>query len=301
MSKENLYAIGNGFDLHHGIKSQFSDFKRYLIDVDHSLYELIKRYIPVNENWSDLEQVLADIEPEEIKDYARYFLNPHSADDWSDAYHHDYQYEINRIVKGLSVNLKKRFTEWVSQIYIPKPIEVERKRLSLKRNARYLSFNYTSTLPMIYGIPKDDILYIHGEVGNSNREIVLGHAWKPTPISIPNYPDPDEDPDDPRIIEGNEIINEYFKSTFKNVQSIIDANQSFFAGLHRVANIYILGHSLSAVDLDYFKEILKYIDTDKVCWRISYLGDEELGRHRATINTLGINSNNVSFCELQRM
>ena len=298
--KQNLYIIGNGFDLHHGIKSRFSDFKRYLQDVDRALYKLVDEYIPADENWSDLELALADVDPDEIKNYARQFLKSYSADPWSDSYHHDYQYEINRIVEGLSVKLKKRFTEWVSKIYIPRPVEVEGQRLNLNRDAKYLSFNYTPTLSMIYGISKDNILYIHGEVGNSDREIVLGHAWKPTFKPIPNLPDPDEDPDDPRTIEGNEITNKYFENTFKNVQSIINENQSFFASLHQVGNIYVLGHSLSAVDIDYFKEILKKINTDKVCWRISFFGEKELDKHRATINKLGISGNNVSFCELQR-
>lgn len=295
MSQESLYIIGNGFDLHHRIKSRYSDFKNYVQSVDNSLHNLITEYIPVSKDWSDLEQALADTDSESIIDYASQFLESYGADDWSDAYHHDYQYEIDKIVEGLSVKLKSIFAEWVAQILIPKFAEVEGKIVAIDKNAKFLSFNYTSTLSMIYDVPKDNILFIHGRAGNSSQEIVLGHAWKPKDSSKDNFSDPDVDP---RIFEGNEIINGYFKSTFKDVESIIAVNKPFFASLRAVTEIYVLGHSLSTVDLDYFKEIIKNIDIDKVQWKISFYGNDELNRHRVTSNELGID-NNVTFRELK--
>jgi hypothetical protein len=296
VNKESLYIIGNGFDIHHGIKSRYSDFKGYLLNTDNSLYNLITEYIPVSENWSDLEQALADTDSVSIIDYASQFLESYGADDWSDAYHHDYQYEIDKIVEGLSVNLKSKFAEWVAQIFIPKRTEVERQIIGIDKNAKFLSFNYTPTLPMLYGVPEDNILFIHGKAGNSSQQIVFGHAWKPSNLSKGNFPDPDVDP---RIFEGDEIINRYFKSTFKDVESIITANKSFFASLRTVTNIYVLGHSLSAVDLGYFKEIIKNIDTDKVQWKISFYRKDDLNRHKTTTNKLGITDSKVAFCDLK--
>ncbi len=296
VSKEVLYIIGNGFDIHHGINSRYSDFRDYLLGVDNSLHNLITEYIPIRENWSDLEQALADTDSESIIDYASQFLESYGADDWSDAYHHDYQYEIDKIVEGLSANLKTRFTEWVKQLYIPNRAEVEGQIISINKTAKFLSFNYTPTLSAIYGVPKDNILFIHGKAENPNQEIVLGHAWKPSILPKDNLSDEDTDP---RVFEGNEIINRYFKSTFKDVESIIKANRSFFASIRTVTNIYILGHSFSTVDIDYFKEIIKNINIGRVKWKISFYGNDELDRHRVTIKELGINDSNVAFCELK--
>ena len=294
MNKDSLYIIGNGFDIHHGINSRYSNFKNYLLGVDDSLHELITKYIPTEENWWDLEQALADTDSESIIYDASQYLKSYSADDWSDAYHHDYQYEIDEITKGLSVNLKTRFAEWVAQLYIPKRAEVEKQIIGIDKKAQFLSFNYTSTLSAIYGVQRDNILFIHGKAGSSSQNIVLGHAWKPD--ILPKSLDPD---DDPRIYEGNEIINEFFKKTFKNAQSIIAQNKSFFASLRTVSSIYILGHSLSAVDINYFEEIIKNVDIDKVQWKISFFGSDELGRHKATIKKLGIDDSKVIFCELK--
>ena len=35
---KNLYFIGNGFDLHHGIQSRYTDYAYWLIDNDLSLF-----------------------------------------------------------------------------------------------------------------------------------------------------------------------------------------------------------------------------------------------------------------------
>lgn len=117
--KKNLYIIGNGFDLYHEIHSKYSDFKQYLFLNDRIIHDLVEEFIPIEKEWSDLEAALAQIDVNSIVDNASQFLVSYGADDWSDAYHHDYQYEIDKIIKGLSIELKSRFTAWVKQLKIP--------------------------------------------------------------------------------------------------------------------------------------------------------------------------------------
>lgn len=265
MSKESLYIIGNGFDIHHGIRSRYSNFKDYLSDSDRTLHDLVEEFIPVEENWSDLEQALADIDVDSVVDYASQFLVPYGAEDWSDSYHHDYSIEVEKIIEGLSKELKTRFIDWIVQLHIPSRAEVEAKILDLDKTSKYLTFNYTLTLSTIYEIPRDNVLFIHGEGKSPNQDIVLGHAWSPSDIpSLNDVPNPESL--DTRVMEGNEIINDYFGRAFKNTPSIIAANKSFFSSLSEITNIYVLGHSLSEVDIGYFKAIIQNIDADKVHW-----------------------------------
>ena len=58
----------------------------------------------------------------------------------------------------------------------------------------------------------------------------------------------------------------------------------------------MLGHSLSEVDLPYIKKV---VDNAGSCplWKVSYYGNEELERHKATMNGLGVE--NVEFFRLQ--
>lgn len=297
MSKESLYITGNGFDIYHGIRSRYSDFKNYLSDSDHTLHDLVEEFIPVKENWSDLEQALADIDVDHVVDYASQFFVPYGAEGWSDRDHHAYQYGVEKIVEGLSKELKTRFTDWIVWLHIPSRAEVETKILELDKAAKYLTFNYTSTLSTIYEVPRANVLFIHGEARSQNQDIVLGHAWSPSDIpSLNDVPNPESL--DTRVMEGNEIINEYFGRTFKNTPNIIAANKSFFSNLNEISNIYVLGHSLSEVDIAYFKTIIQNIDADKVHWRISHYGDDELTKHRNTMSALSIDNSKLSFCTL---
>jgi hypothetical protein len=295
MPLENLYIIGNGFDIYHGIPSRYSNFKEYLSQKDMTLHDLVEEFIPAEEDWSDLEAALASIDVDNVVENASHFLMSYAAEDWSDSYHHDYQYEINRIIEGLSVSLKKYFGEWIRQLEIPtmEGLSVRPLALEFPITARYLNFNYTPSLTVIYSIPRNNILYIHGEAQNEG-ELVLGHAWNPA--DIPSLNDVD-DPEsmDTRVMEGNEIINSYFGQTFKNTERIISDNTGFFNGLAGLSKIIVLGHSLSSVDEAYFMEIVKNINIDTVQWIVTYYRDKEKNNHKAALRQLGVPESLMDF------
>ena len=299
MPTGTLYIIGNGFDIYHGVSSRYSDFKKYLSNNDRSIHNLIEEFIPIQEDWSDLEVGLADIDIDNVVDSSSQFLVSYGAEGWSDAYHHDYQYEVNRIIKGLSSSLKVRFGEWVRQLKIPTLKELSVQPLSLPISARYLTFNYTSSLTDIYAIPSNRILYIHGEA-RKNQELVLGHAWNPIEIpSLNNISDPESM--DTRVMEGNQIIDAYFRQTFKNSRKIITENGRFFQSLPGLSKITVLGHSLSQVDEAYFKVIVENIDINKVRWVVTYHRDQERNRHQATLSNIGVPANAISFCRINEL
>lgn len=299
MAFESLYIIGNGFDIYHGIPSRYSDFKEYLSDVESELHDLVEEYIPAEEDWSDLEAALADIDVDHIVDNTSKSLMSYATEDWSDAYHHDYQYEVNKIIKGLSSALKVHFGDWVRQLEIPAINELSVRPLRLTTNSCFLNFNYTSSLTDIYSIPRNLILYIHGEA-HENDELVLGHAWNP--IEVPSLNDvPDPEPMDTRVMEGNEIINGYFGRTFKNSEKIISENLSYFSGLGGLSKIIVLGHSLSLVDEKYFKEIAKNIRSDSVKWFVTYYKDDEKVRQREALHRIGIPESAVSFQKMTEL
>lgn len=299
MSLESLYIIGNGFDIHHGISSRYSNFKEYLSVSDSALHDLVEEFIPAQEDWSDLEAALASIDVDNVVDNASQFLVSYGAEDWSDAYHHDYQYEINRITEGLSISLKNRFGEWVRQLVIPTLKGLAVRPLKLPITSSYLNFNYTPSLTEIYSIPRNNILYIHGEAREDDA-LVLGHAWNP--VDIPPLNDvADPESMDTRVMEGNEIINDYFGQTFKNSEKIISDNADFFKSLAGLSEITVLGHSLSPIDEAYFMEIVKNIDVDTVQWIATYYRDEEKNNHKAALSRIGIPKKAMAFCQMSEL
>ena len=94
MTSQTLYIIGNGFDLHHGLPTEYWRFKNYLEQVDREVYDWVENYIAIDEDWAELELSLADLDTENIVTELEGFLVPYSAEYWSDAGHHDCQYEV---------------------------------------------------------------------------------------------------------------------------------------------------------------------------------------------------------------
>jgi hypothetical protein len=299
MTKKKLFIIGNGFDVYHGINSRYHDFRKYLESRDRDLCEKLKEYFNYDNLWSDFEQSLADFDSYYLIENAEDFLVPYSADKWSDAYHHDYQNEISEVVEALSHTLKSRFTSWVLQL--ENPSSANRKRLSyIDASALFLTFNYTQTLQRIYAIPDKNVLHIHGKAEDELSNLILGHAWKPSDrVALSGHVDLDVE--DPRVTEGNQMIDKYFKLTYKPTSKIIKNNTSFFQSLTSVEEIYVLGHSIAKVDIEYFRQIMISINLKSTKWHVSHYGKDELNRHVATMQTLGMKPNMVHFFDLKNI
>lgn len=64
----NLYIIGNGFDIDHGIKSKYIDFKHFLensLDINAKvLLDVIENSYRNNDNmlWKDLEKSIGELD-----------------------------------------------------------------------------------------------------------------------------------------------------------------------------------------------------------------------------------------------
>jgi hypothetical protein len=64
---KTFYIVGNGFDLHHGIRSAYKDFGAFVKAHDSESYRLIENYFPVDDEfWSDFEAGLADFDADSL-------------------------------------------------------------------------------------------------------------------------------------------------------------------------------------------------------------------------------------------
>ncbi len=305
MEEQNkLYVIGNGFDIYHGIKSKYWHFKDYVEKNDKDLFETLEEYFNAEELWSDFETTLAYFDIDSVREYAANYLVDYGAEKWSDAYHHDYQYEIDRIVSLVSTKLKQRFTEWVLQLSIPKKDEIE--QLDISVDSTFINFNYTATLEKLYDVSSTSILYIHNKALDTDSNLILGHCWKPAVHEPKTYTqeeieDMELDTGDTRVNEGEEILNSYFKSTYKPTEQIIAEKAKFFSILKSTTEVFVFGHSLSEVDLIYFKEILKNINIEKVKWTVSYYEAHKIREYRDTLTELGVNEKLLTFKKLEEL
>jgi hypothetical protein len=288
-----LYIIGNGFDLHHGIPSRYSDFGRFLADKDKEAFGFMERYFPVDDDcWTDFENGLAHFDAYSVMDDAGDFLVSYGTENWKDANHHDYQFEIQQIVEAVSTRMKAAFVEWIRQLPIPLPSAVADRRLRIDPSATFLNFNYTTSLEQLYGVASGNIVPIHGDTASTPEALILGHGWAPSERKSFND-DVDHEATDTRVLEGNQVIDQYFEATFKPTMAVIARHQPFFASLASVTQIITIGHSLGDVDLPYFREIIRNIDVDKVTWKVCYHGSAHGVQQQMA--KLGIDPSKIEF------
>lgn len=256
MGPSKLFVIGNGFDLHHRIPSSYGHFRAFIEAQDRHVFNAVEKYLRPSDAWADMEAAFAGLDPDEIIDDLSHFMGSYGADDWSDSGHHDFQYEVDRLVERLSTELRQLFVLWIRQLQIPTKLPVHQTVQVLDPTGAFLSFNYTMTLYLAYGIPREQILYIHGCADQVDQDLILGHGWKPEDRR-PLNDRPDVVELDTRLIEVNDILDSYFSKTFKPSYELISTHAGFFDWLSSVQDVYLLGHSLSDVDAPYFEAMLR--------------------------------------------
>lgn len=289
MRPSTLYVIGNGFDLWHGIPSSYARFKEYVRRRDRELFDAVDRYLPADEDWSDLESALADIDVDNIIDDLGQFMQAYSAEDWSDAGHHDFQYEVDLVVQRLSTELRTRFGEWIRSLVIPTLGTATQRLRSIDTNAAFLTFNYTSTLGSLYAVPHSHVLHIHGEARMQDSELILGHAWNPAQRRSLNDR-PDIEDIDTRLMEAHDILDDYFSRTFKPSERLIREHQAFFDQLSAIETVHVLGHSLSDVDLPYIQALLRVPSVAAAHWYVACRSEQERSAKYDRLVTLGVDA-----------
>ncbi len=294
MSDKRLYIIGNGFDIFHGVKSKYSDFKDYVENNDNDLFEALEEYFNTDELWSDFEETLAYIDTDKIVDDASDFLVSYGADDWSDAYHHDYQYEVQRAIDVVTVALKEHFTKWILSLDIPDTV-----KLKLPASSLYLTFNYTDTLERTYKISPAQIIYIHNKAINETSTLILGHSRQPTPDNSFDK-EADWEDQDVRVAEGNRILDKYFEETYKNTDTIIKEKKSFFGKLSNIEEVFVLGHSISPVDIKYFQTVFNTVSKNST-WTVSYYSDDQKEKFTETLTSIGVSADKINLVKLTEL
>jgi len=104
---------------------------------------------------------------------------------------------------------------------------------------------------------------------------------------------------DSRVLGSEYIKSNYFISTYKNTNQITMAHSNFFSQLNKITEVFILGHSLGAVDIPYFQKIMVSIsNVNNITWNVSFHRRDEKNNHIETLISLGIPKNNIRLIEI---
>jgi hypothetical protein len=75
--------------------------------------------------------------------------------------------------------LVEEFAKWVRLIPVPTTFDLVTPRLRVDPTARFITFNYTTTLQSLYRVAPGYVWHIHGCAADPADRLVLGHGWKP--------------------------------------------------------------------------------------------------------------------------
>lgn len=297
----NLFIIGNGFDLAHGLKTSYWNFREYLQGVNwrylQSLEEMYGFYIWDGSDelytmgcdalkdylWKDFETNLAHIDEIAIIDQGeRVELGLESGDIGIEDTLYDHWNEQYKFIKRLNDFVMS----WISQVNI----DVERITSNINADDLFITFNYTLLLEQVYNIDKYNILHIHGSIDEDDISPVIGHGNKEKIIEISEiYTKSSEKFYEKKAAIYGALAN-FYKNTLKDVDYFLSINEEFFKRLKDVKSVSIIGHSLGDVDMPYFKKIYSNINHDTI-WNIYIYDDNDDNREKYKEKIIGIGVN----------
>lgn len=290
---ETLFIIGNGFDLEHKLPTSYDpDFKEISREFE-QLDNFWDLYQSLEENiWSDFENLLAYPDFEQFDCiFEQYFP------DYASEYEHDrhsiiHQVELNALLRETLIkfveNAEKNFKS-LKQITMYKSI--------FSSNSKFITFNYTSVLQTLYEIKDENILYIHGRLG---EEMIFGYLsddFKPEKMQIDLRGKGRGPYSEKEVNEYFATIDDYYVRTA--YENFYDKIKSFvknprpeliekFLKNCPITEIKVIGHSCSMIDYIYFKMVAN-IYPDAI-WRFRPFDDNTRSRQIELVSNLRINA-----------
>lgn len=266
MRTETLYIIGNGFDLAHGMKTRYGDFRRWLVENERiDVIEELQSACPARMGedfllWSDFETALRQYDIDKVINWS-----------WEDLFLTQFsiggqRYDCPNFFLETQLNhiINSTFSVWARHIQL-----ADKAVCQLPVDALYVTFNYTDTLETLYHIPAGQVLHIHGRA-SVNEELIVGHNRQ---INPSDYWDDRID-----VRENNERMQRLcdMNDLCKPFDRIIESNEPFFQRMKAVKDIYVKGHSCGEIDYPYFKKIKSSVAKDAQWHFEPYTSEDEL-------------------------
>ena len=243
-----LFIIGNGFDLAHGYKTSYGNFREYLSEkgIMAGAFFIPDIFNDASEDdWSNFEELLEDYD---FVDWgSSYASNIYVEDDNQQDRNMSYNNRLNdsyrEIAYSLPSTIKAELCSFIETATAHKSNKIESVENLIKPRDLFVTFNYSFTLEEVYKIKKNQILHIHKTI-YSEDEIIFGHGNQYL-RSNPNPPEFDLSNPAGQLCN----LNSEFKKNYQ-VPALID-----FLEKKHVTQIIIMGHGLGVIDERYFQKI----------------------------------------------
>lgn len=295
MPNTTLHIIGNGFDLAHGLKTSYRDFREWIC--------AHKKEFPINEFflaeafgctsdelWSNFETVLGRMDP---LTYLKGVYSEYKNEEMEDQSEKVSSYVMSNFGSTFK-NVIEGFGQWARYINVA---EAESKIRELENlfqfdtKGLFVNFNYTNTLERVYQIPRQSILHIHGDAEDKHSQIIVGHD-----TDYKQYEQPLETYIDKIGVLNYSDIKPFLIQDLVNIRKPIERGIDMcneFLENREVDHIVVLGLSFGEVDYPYQKNIAK--SYPNALWTISVHDDEDEYKVKRFISSLELNAQIVDW------
>ena len=264
----NLWIIGNGFDIAHGLNTKYNNFKEFLNEYNPDLKNVLED--GCNDSvllWSRFEEALGYLDYDYLLDVYRDEVDI-GLDSPGLCAHNMIQtiVDIRRTLESLPDVLN----EWISTIDVT---DIDQLPLintyMIDSDNYFINFNYTNTLECVYNIDYTHIYYIHGSQYHEDL-LVLGHAG---PVYPSNYDEVNGDviysPSEQAAIDFSmdelielddekECIREMLRKD--SHESLHNLNQFLERYGSQINRIISFGFSYGEADMLYIRSIINYFN-----------------------------------------
>lgn len=144
----------------------------------------------------------------------------------------------------------------------------------------------------VYHIPAFRILHIHGVVEEEFSQLVVGHNMPDTEVDYIFSSENDFEE------EACKEVATLIKNWHKDTAGIIASYEGIFTQLSNVKDVYVLGHSMSEVDLPYFEKIKQNLPLSAK-WHISVFSEVDINNKQQVVDRLGLG--NVDFIRMESL
>lgn len=278
-----LYIIGNGFDIWHDLPTRYEHFYQYANDT----MDNVERYFDpgdINKPWHDFENSLGTYSWKEL--FEQYDYTDISSDDFRVSETYGLHDELAERADELHNSITQCFVEWVENINVSDA----HKKFVFKSQSRFITFNYTQVLQIVYGIDDAQIFHIHGKADCG--DIIFGHG-----LELENEPEFDSNGDSNRtMFTDAENAAKYPLYAFKKpTKKIISDNKRYLDSLLGLNQIEVIGHSMADVDIPYIDEIAKR--NIGITWVVYFYQESDREKFRRQLHKCGVETDLIVFRE----
>lgn len=270
---DTLYIIGNGFDLHHEIRTSYANFRDDYVKKKRqglwkSLLDIYGDAPNYDQWWWHFEEMLGKI------DYIN-LMNSNNGNGMA--------LSSTKVKNFLKNNIPVLFGDWMKTV---NDNVKYREYLNIDKDSLFFTFNYTLILEKAYLVNTNNVWHIHGCIRKPD-ELIIGHDFDNSQIFklFREYRDKN-----PTVIQ--EIayqINLSAVSGAKKVKERIAQNDILFSQYVNIKHFVAMGFSFNDIDMPYIEKIISVnkniADTD---WTLYWHTDGEFSVMKEKLQKLGV-------------